>query len=104
MSMEALRGEKHDAGLPFTRRIEALTAELDKERSNRLLAAGDDSTQSATVLQALLQEAPEEWSKATASLRTTTARNEHMRAELSGSVGLSIFQAELSAHASVQSL
>ncbi len=43
MNMEALRGEKHDAGVRFTRRIEALTAELEKERSSRLSAAEDDS-------------------------------------------------------------
>ncbi len=92
MNMEALRGEKHDAGVRFTRRTEALTAELDKERSSRLSAAGDDSTQSATVLHALLQEAQEEWSKAAASLRTTAAHNEQIRAELSSSVGLSVFK------------
>jgi len=56
MNMEAPRGEKHDAGVRFTRRIEALLLELDKERSSRLLVVEDDSMQSATVLQEILQE------------------------------------------------
>ena len=65
--------------------------------------AEDDSTQSATVLQALLQESQEDRSKAAASLRTRAARNEQLLAELSSNIGLSVFEAELSAHASVQS-
>ena len=107
LELEHLRSCKLVDDDMSARRIAGLVEALEKERAGRLLdrsAAAENSTESPSVLQTLLRETQTAWSKAAADLKTITASNEQMRAELVGSVGLSAFQAEQSARATVQAL
>ncbi len=84
-------------------RMEVLTTEL-AQLSSRHEASGGETTQSAATLNELLKGAKEGWAKAAANLLAVTANSSEVRAEIAGSAGAPVFQAEQSARASVQSL